>query len=188
MWIEKVAENGIDIQKLFEEFLNKETFDSIKVVGKQKIAGGEDVYVVKATQYVKDIEKTFYFGDFSVGVDMMENSYPRKQRDLLNDVAWTLVVASKLDEQDKKQYKAEAREYQLNKIKEELALVDEFYGKRKTTKSEDKKGNDLKDYQERQNKRREFMSEVETKADLLETKFVIELNKSIKKEDKDLEK
>lgn len=46
----------------------------------------------------------------------------------------------------------------------------------------------MKDYQERQNKRREFISEVEKKADLAEMKFIFELNKSIKKEDKDLEK
>lgn len=137
MWIEKAAENTYDVKNLFEEFLNKEVFDSIKVIGKEKIAGGEEVYVVKATQYVKNIEKTFYFNDFSVGVDLMENSYPRKQRDVLNDVEWTLVVASRLNKEDKKQYKAEAREYQMNQVKENLDLIKEFYGKMKAKKWEE---------------------------------------------------
>ena len=134
MWIDKAAENSYGLHNLFEEYLDRDAFHKIKIVGKKRI-GEEEVYVVKATQYIKDIEKTFYFGDFSVGVDMMENpNYVRKERDVLNDVGWYLIMSSKLGKQDGQEYKAQAREYQLKKLEDDLELIKQFYGKRKTKK------------------------------------------------------
>ena len=190
MWIEKAAENSYGLVSLFNDFLNRESYHKIEIVGKQKIAGEEEVYVVKAIHYLKDIEKTFYFGDFSVGLDLMENPYPKKQRDLLNDVSWSLILSSKLNKEDRKKYMSEAREYQINQIKENLEFVKEFYGKRKSTKTQNKQVDKEKEYQERQEKRLNKRAEIETKADMLELKYMAYLSskKPKKSKDKDLTK
>ena len=135
-WIEKAAKNGTygNIYFLFEDFFDREAFNNIRILETKKI-GEEEFYVVKATEYVKNIEKTFYINDFSVMTDFMENSsHQRKSSDTLNDIGWNIIIKSKLSKEDGDEYWAQAREYQLNKIKESIGLVKVFYGKKKTPK------------------------------------------------------
>lgn len=134
MWIDRAAENSYGLQNLFEEYLDRECFNNIRIIETKAIRGGERVYVVKATQYVKDIEKTFYFGDFSVCVDLMENpSYARKSNDILFDAGWFLILHSNLKKEDRAKYKAEAREYHIKKLEDDMEILKSFWGKRKVS-------------------------------------------------------
>ena len=130
MWIDKAAEHAYGLYSLFNEYLSREAFHRLEIVGKQKI-GDEEVYVVKATQHIKNVEKTFYFGDFSVGVDLMENQgYVRKARDVVNDAGWYLTMLTCLSKEDKDIYCNQAREYQLKKNANDLATIKQIFEKK----------------------------------------------------------
>lgn len=127
MWIEKAAKNTFgNIFYLFEEFLDINTFNDINIIGTKKI-NDTDVYVVKARQYVKNIEKTFYFGDFSVMTDLMDNSsYVRKSSSVINDMSWGIILYSKLNNNEVGEYKKQFVQYQKNKLKNDSELLKSF--------------------------------------------------------------
>lgn len=126
MWIEKVSKNSFGLHHLFEQYLDEKVYNHIEITGKVKIAG-EEFYKVTATQYVKDIKRNFYFSDFTVLTDFFDNSaYARKQRDILADIGWEILVMANLDEIDKKEYKKQFKFYQRQKLKEDRELLNEF--------------------------------------------------------------
>ena len=127
MWIDEAVKNTHNnYYFLFEEFLDANTYNNIVILGKNKV-GDTDVYVVKANQYVKNIERTFYFGDFSVMTDLMDNqSYVRKNADIMNDMSWGIILHSKLSKENAREYKRQFKQYHRNKMKEDSEHLKTF--------------------------------------------------------------
>ena len=124
MWIDKAAEKTFGRNfYLFEEFLDAEAYNNIKIIGKTKV-GDTEVYEVTATQYVKDVERTFYFGDFSVMTDLMDYpGYVRKNSDVVNDMKWALHLYSRLSKEDAREYKKQFKEYHKKQMQEDKDML-----------------------------------------------------------------
>ena len=118
MWLEKASKKTYgNVRYIIEEFLDSYGYNEIKVDGKDKI-NNVDVYIVNAHQYVKNINRTFYFGDFSVMTDIMDNpSYVRKSNDIVSDMTWGLYIYSKLDKHEISEYKKQFKQYHKQMIK-----------------------------------------------------------------------
>ena len=123
MWIDKAEPSYSGKRYLFEEFLDAHGYNSVEIVGEKQI-NNTQVYVVKANYYVKDLIKQFYFNDFSVMTDIMENeSYVLKDRNINIDLHWGLYIKSRLNKEESKAYVKEFKDYhkkELEREKEEL--------------------------------------------------------------------
>ena len=127
MWIEKASEATCgNIFYLFEEFLDQYCYNHIRIMGKKEIADTES-YEVIANNYIKDQERTFYFNDYSVMTDLMDNpSYVVKENNILNDTSWAIILYSKLYGEDEKQYKKDFKQYQLNRLQKDKEYIREM--------------------------------------------------------------
>ena len=119
MWLDKVAKTESLKRYFFEEFLDMFGYNQVRIVGKDQI-DNSTAYVVKANYYVKDLECTFYFSDYSVMTDLMNNpSYRLKQNNFCIDRQWAILVSSHLSKEDSREYKKEFKERVRNRLKEE---------------------------------------------------------------------
>ena len=95
-------------------------------MGKKEIADTE-AYEVIANNYIKDQERTFYFNDYSVMTDLMDNpSYVVKENNILNDTSWAIILYSKLNGEEEKQYKKDFKQYQLNRLQKDKEYIKEM--------------------------------------------------------------
>ena len=126
-WIDKATKNNASLMRyLFEDFLDGYGFNNVSVVGNY-IEDGKKIYHVQAKNHVKNTVKNFYFNDFSLMTDIMDNSqYVRKIRDAVVDAGWSLYVSINLNNEEKKQYKQEFKQYQKAKQKEDMYFINEM--------------------------------------------------------------
>ncbi len=125
MWFDKASERFGKFLFL-SDFFDQYAFNNINIVECKRIKG-QDTYVVDANYYIEDRICRFYINDFSVMTDVMENrNFAIKNNNNNVDVVFGLYICCNLDEQERKEYRKQFKEYHNKLLEEESEAVMAF--------------------------------------------------------------